>query len=241
VDGASLPDWTEAQRLAGERETLGLYLTGHPIGRYERDLKYLVSGRIADIALDRPNAAEAARSWADARSVNIAGLVLDLRRRGPRVNIVLDDRSGRIEVTFNEETYQRCRELVVKDALLQVEGQLRFDEFSDAWRVAARQVQSLDALRERQARQLILQWPRAADGARLLARLTGLLTANRGGECGVCVRYAGEQASGVLLFAPEWKVRPTRALLDELEALFGRDGVRLAYGLPAGSTSAASA
>ncbi len=241
VDGASLPDWSEAQRLAGERETLGLYLTGHPIGRYERDLKYLVSGRIADIASDRPTAAEATRSWAEARNVNIAGLVLDVRRRGPRVNIVLDDRSGRIEVTFNEETFQRHRDLVVKDALLQVEGQLRFDEFSDAWRVAARQVQSLDALRERQARQLILQWPRTAERARLLARLAELLTANRGGECGVYVRYAGEQAAGVLVFAAEWKVRPTRELLDELEALFGRDGVRLAYGLPAGATSAASA
>jgi DNA polymerase-3 subunit alpha len=241
ADGASLPDWTEAQRLAGERETLGLYLTGHPIGRYERDLRHLVSGRIADIASDRPAAGEAGRGWADARSVSIAGLVLDVRRRGPRVHIVLDDRSGRIEVSFNEETFQRCRELVVKNALLQVEGPLRFDDYSDAWRVAARQVQSLDALRERQARQLILQWPRAADRTRLLARLAELLAAHRGGECAVYMRYAGEHASGILQFAPEWKVRPARALLDELETLFGRDGVRLAYGPPAGSTSAALA
>ncbi len=239
-EGASLPDWSEAQRLAGERETLGLYLTGHPIGRYERDLKYLAGVRIADIAGDRPTAAEAGRSWADARSVSIAGLVLELRRRGTRVSIVLDDRSGRIEVTFSEEVLQRFRELVVKDALLQVEGQLRFDEFSDAWRVAARQVQSLDTLRERQARQLIVQWPRDADEPRLLARLGELLTAQRGGECGVYLRYTGERASGVLVFGPEWKVRPTRALLDDLEALFGRDAVRLAYGAPAAANSAAS-
>jgi DNA polymerase-3 subunit alpha len=239
--GASLPDWSEAQRLAGERETLGLYLTGHPIGRYERELKYLAGARIADIATaERPSGLEAGRGWADARSVSVAGLVLELRRRGTRVSIVLDDRSGRIEVTFSEEVFQRCRELVVKDALLQVEGQLRFDDFSDAWRIAARQVQSLDVLRERQARQLILQWPRGADDVRLLARLAELLAAQRGGECGVCVRYPGERASGVLLFGPGWKVRPTRALLDELEALFGRDGVRLAYGAPGGASAAAS-
>ncbi|MCC7461345.1 MAG: DNA polymerase III subunit alpha [Gammaproteobacteria bacterium] len=241
VDDTRLPDWSEAQRLAGERETLGLYLTGHPIGRYERDLRYLVGTRIADIATDRPAAADTGRGWADARSVSVAGLVLELRRRGTRVSIVLDDRSGRIEVTFSDETLQRCRELIVKDALLHIEGQLRFDEFSDAWRVAARQVQTLDSLRERQARQLILQWPRAADRPRLLARLADLLEAQRGGECGVYLRYTGERASGVLVFAPEWKVRPTRLLLDELEALLGRDGVRLAYGTPAGTHSAASA
>ena len=65
---------------------------------------------------------------------------------------MLDDRSGRMEVTLFEEVYQRHRELVVKDALVQVEGTLRFDEFSDAWRLAAQQLQALDAVRERLAR-----------------------------------------------------------------------------------------
>ena len=42
---------------------------------------------------------------------------------------VLDDRSGRIEVTFFEDVYQQYRALIVKDAILVVEGKLRFDEF----------------------------------------------------------------------------------------------------------------
>ena len=41
-------------RLAGERETLGLYLTGHPIAEYERELAPMVSGRIADLGGARP-------------------------------------------------------------------------------------------------------------------------------------------------------------------------------------------
>jgi DNA polymerase-3 subunit alpha len=240
-EGLQLPDWNEAERLAGERETLGLYLTGHPIGRYERDLRYLGVTRIAEVAAtERSSAQDGAHYWADWRNVSIAGLVLEVRRRGTRVGIVLDDRSGRIEVAFSEEVFGRFRELIVKDALLQIEGQARFEEFLDAWRVNARQVQSLDALREQAARQLILIWPHDAE-ARLLAKLEDLLRQYRGGECAVCMRYACEQASGVLMFGAEWTVRPNRALLDELEGLFGRDGVRLAYGAPAGSSSAASA
>ena len=72
--------------------------------------------------------------------MTLAGLILEVRRRGPRVSFMLDDRSGRMEVTLFEEVYQRHRELIVKDALVQVEGALRFDEFSDAWRLAAKQV-----------------------------------------------------------------------------------------------------
>ncbi|MFX8824909.1 hypothetical protein ABTM64_20460, partial [Acinetobacter baumannii] len=49
-----LPDWSEAVRLQGERETLGLYLTGHPIGQFESGLNRFVSHRIGDLISDRP-------------------------------------------------------------------------------------------------------------------------------------------------------------------------------------------
>ena len=51
---ADQPDWSEAIRLAGERETLGLYLTGHPINRFEADLPRFVSSRIADLVSEKP-------------------------------------------------------------------------------------------------------------------------------------------------------------------------------------------
>ncbi|HEX9138370.1 MAG TPA: DNA polymerase III subunit alpha, partial [Steroidobacteraceae bacterium] len=125
---AAVPEWSEAQRLAGERETLGLFLSGHPIAHLERDLGYLCTGRISEYAAEqKPAGAESAR-WSDARTVSVAGLILEIRRRGMRTSFVLDDRSGRIEVTLNDEVLQRCRELIVKDALVHVEGALRFDD-----------------------------------------------------------------------------------------------------------------
>ena len=50
----TLPEWGEAVRLTGERETLGLYLTGHPIAEYERELRPITSGRIADVGGAKP-------------------------------------------------------------------------------------------------------------------------------------------------------------------------------------------
>src|SRR5471032_2267419 len=47
-------DWSEAQRLAGERETLGFFLSGHPITPYEPDLKFLTSARLADVGGPKP-------------------------------------------------------------------------------------------------------------------------------------------------------------------------------------------
>ncbi len=49
-----LAEWSDSQRLAGERETLGLYLTGHPIAPFEADLRHFASGRIAGIPGETP-------------------------------------------------------------------------------------------------------------------------------------------------------------------------------------------
>jgi len=233
------PVWSEAQRLAGERETLGLYLTGHPIARFERDLAQLVGVRIRDLAGEsRPAGGEGER-WGEARKVSAAGLILELRRRGTRVNFVLDDRSGRIEVTLSEEIHQRYRELVVKDALVLVEGNLRFDEFSDAWRIQARSLQSLAAVRERQARRLLIEWPQEGGRAELLDALAQLLSGALGGECAVVVRYTAAAAQGILTLGDAWKVRASGELIEQLERRFGI--VRVAYGPPGSASSAASA
>jgi len=236
---AAEPVWSEAQRLAGERETLGLYLTGHPIARFERDLAQLVGVRIRDLAGEaRPAGGEGER-WGEARRVNAAGLILEVRRRGPRVSFMLDDRSGRIEVSLSEETHQRHRDLVVKDELVLVEGALRFDEFSDAWRIQARGIQSLAAVRERAARRILVEWPPQGPHEELLAALGEMLSKSLGGECSVAVRVTNDDAQGILVLGDEWKVRATPQLIEQLERRFGV--VRVAYGPPGSATSVVSA
>jgi DNA polymerase-3 subunit alpha len=235
-----LVDWSTSQRLAGERETLGLYLTGHPIAPYEQDLRHLTSGRIVDFASERPSGPiDPARSYTDARNLTLAGLIVEIRRRGPRVSFMLDDRSGRMEVTMFEEVYQRHRELIVKDALVQVEGALRFDEFSDAWRLAVKQVLKLDAVRERLARHLVISWNAASADEAGLARLESLLRGASGGQCAVLVRYQSAGASGTLALGDDWRVRPSAQLLEQLEELCGPKSVRLTFALePAASPTA---
>src|SRR5439155_355060 len=145
LPGPLLPEWSEAVRLAGERETLGLYLTGHPLARCESSLARFVSHRIGDLVSDRPVAGLESGRFGGGRPVTVAGLIDEVKKRGPRVILTLDDRTGRIEAMLFEETYQKHRDLISKDALVLVEGLLRFDEFSDAWRLAARRIAELEA------------------------------------------------------------------------------------------------
>jgi len=234
------PEWTDAVRLRGERETLGRAISGHPIDRFVNDLPRFITGRIVDyLDADRPqSSAEGGRAFFGGKPVAIAGVVEDLRKRGPRTEITLDDDTGRMQCSFFDEQYQQFRELLVKDALLLVEGKVRFDEFANTWVVRATKVSELERLREKEARRIVLKLTR--DDAKLLERLQTLLSQHRGGSCQVAAQYHGSGARGTLSFGADWNVRPSPALLEELETLLGRGRLAVLYSPPPVSTGASS-
>ena len=235
AEDTHVADWTEAERLAGERETLGLFLTGHPITPYEPDLKFLVGARLVDVGGPRPAAPKlgpggAERTWTAGKPATVAGLVLEIRRRPNRVTLILDDRTARLEVSLYEEIFQQHRDIIVKDAILVIDGSLRYDDFIEAWRLQAKTLMDIDRARERFARRLWLRWPADFEGASGMNRFEELLKPYLRGPCAVSVVISRPDYSGRLNLADAWCIRPTRELLDKLSALVGRDGWYLMYG-----------
>ncbi len=231
AEPALVADWSEAQRLAGERETLGLFLTGHPITPYEPDLKFLVGARLADVGGPKPPPApEGGRPWSAGKPATVAGLVLEIRRRPNRVTLILDDRTARIEVSLFEEAFQQHRDIIVKDAILIVEGTLRYDDFIEGWRVQAKTLMDIDRARERFARRLWLRWPKEFDEPAGMSRFEQMLKPYLRGPCGVSVAVNRPEYTGKVHLSDAWTVRPTRELLTKLSALVGREGWYLVYG-----------
>jgi len=159
----------------------------------------------------------------------VAGLIQDVSTRGNRVTIVLDDDTGRLEVSLFSEIFQQFGHLLVKDEIVVVTGALRYDEFMFAWQVNASNVLHIDRVIESRASSIILNLHPDSQVQRLLHRLHDVLLPYREGSCDVAVQYVGGDAEARLNLGPEWKVRPSRELRDKLTDLLGRDSVRLLY------------
>ena len=151
-------------------------------------------------------------------------------RRGNRTTLVLDDRSARIEVMLFDDVFQQHRDIIARDAILVVEGQLRYDEFIEDWRLNAKKLTDVDAVREREARRIVLRWPANGNGARLVGELEDVLRPYTNGRCGVALQFSTGDARAAITLGEEWQVRPTRELLERLAQLVGRDSVRVVYG-----------
>nr|WP_298725322.1 DNA polymerase III subunit alpha [uncultured Steroidobacter sp.] len=235
-----LPDWSRRVRLDGERDTLGLYLTGHPFEEFEAEVKPITSGRIVDLTSDRPapSGGEGGFQQFKGKPVTVGGMVFDVGKRGQRVIFTLDDRSGRMEASMFEDQWQQYRTVIAKSAIVIVEGQLRFDEYSESWRLNAKKVIDIDQARELHAKRLAIRWPPGLDpqGQRgFLKQLEQTLRPFRGGRCAVAVYYTGSAARAELVLSQEWQVKPTRELTERLSQLCGHDGFKLIYGPPGGS------
>jgi DNA polymerase-3 subunit alpha len=236
------PEWDEDERLQGEKETLGLYLTGHPINRYDAELNAMVSQRIGKLlegaqGLSVPGVTQLRGGERDHRTV--VGLVVAMRSnktaRGRMASLTLDDRTGRIEATVFSDVYEQVRELLVPDAILAITGTLKPDDFTNGWTLIARSVRPLAAARAELADHLLLRLdlsdPAKHAGAETrLRQLQETLEPYRAAE-GLPLRlhYRRPGAEGRLRFGDDWRVEPADALLKRLRHLLGDGAVEVAY------------
>lgn len=234
------PEWDEDERLRGEKETLGLYLTGHPIDAYESELKAMVARRIADL-LEGGQAGGGFGEHGEGgrgESRTVVGLVVSVRvnktARGRMASVTLDDRTGRIEATVFSELFEQTRELLVPDSLLVVSGQVLFDRFRDSWSLRASAVRALAEARAELADHLRLTLDLSDPenyrcGQQTADALIAALQPFCGAGLAVRIDYRRPGAKGVLQLGEAWRVTPADALIKQLRQCLGTGAVDIIY------------
>ncbi|NCT89959.1 DNA polymerase III subunit alpha [Cellulomonas sp. APG4] len=122
VEVPDVPDWDKKQRLAFEREMIGLYVSDHPLSGLEHVLAAAGDCSIATLSTDETRA--------DGSMVTVCGLVTSLQRKmskngNPWAAVTLEDLDGSIEIMFFGETYLAYSTALAADAVLTVRGRVR--------------------------------------------------------------------------------------------------------------------
>jgi len=208
------------ERLKGEKDTLGLYLTGHPIDEYEGEIRRFARQRIVELRPAR-------------ETQTIAGLIVNLRvmknKKGDKMGfITLDDRSARIEASLFADAFASAQALLQTDALVVVEGEVSNDDFSGGLRLRAKRVMSLEEARTGLAESLRLQVAGEALVGDRLRWLAELCSRHRG-ACPITLDYTGRDARALLQFGEAWRIDPADSLIQALRDQFGKDNVFLHY------------
>ena len=230
-------EWDVDTRLAGERETLGLYLTGHPVDQYRDELVSIVGRNLRDrLAQPIKDTGKSYRNN-DANMVRVAGLLMHMRLRnspsGRIAFLTLDDNTARIDVAVFADAYSAYKNLLIKDRILIIEGAISIDEYNGKPRVRAKKIIGLDEERIENGKLLYV----SIDGSehdetqkvKLAHELMNTYKPYLGGKCRVKIRYRTDGEEGELDVGEQWRVVPDKELLRRLNKLKGVLEARVVY------------
>lgn len=115
-------EWSAQELLGFEKESLGFYITGHPLDKYEKEMRRVCSGTVATLKEKAANG-----------EVKVGGVVTALRLRNTKkgeryASFQLEDRTGFVEVIVWPDLYRRCMETLVVDDPIVVQGRLEVGE-----------------------------------------------------------------------------------------------------------------
>jgi DNA polymerase-3 subunit alpha len=136
-----IPEWPDQEKLAFEKETVGFYLTGHPLDDYREDI----------LAVTDTNLTEK-KEWNEGQALRVGGLIRDMKikktKKGNQMGIItLEDISGTTEVVIFPDLYSQCSEILASETPIVIEGTVKKDERGD--NIIANGVDTLAVAREK--------------------------------------------------------------------------------------------
>jgi DNA polymerase-3 subunit alpha len=214
----SANDLNEYERLKAEKDTLGFYLEGHPITRYEKELLSITTTSLNGI---NPGV------------VRVAGYIENIRtrsgQRGRMAELRIDDRTARMMVNLYSDVYEKYRSILQKDKLIIISGEaVEDDYYASGIAIKAEKVMELTEIRTL-CGSLILKLDNQMMQNNILIQIKEILARYVSQKSYVIVEYKNDLARGVLSLGDDWRVEISDNLMDEIMDLIGNENISVEY------------
>ena len=220
-------EFPEKERLKLEKETLGLFLTGHPLDEYKEEINGLSNRKkLSDIAED--DGTKYRRE-----PVTLAGLVSSVRTQhtdnGKRAFVQLDDNTAYYELLIFTDTFNNYGNLLEKDACVVFDGTLDTDQRTGKTRLRVDKVQDMKAVRENGLRKLVLRLDAEQVQSGVWQALRNYFQPTEAAKFPITLEYSNAQAKAELRLGNGWAIALDDNSLRELRATLGKENVGLVF------------
>ena len=214
--------WSDEVRLKGEKDTLGLYLTGHPIDVYRPELKAFISQRINELTPTRRGV-----------TTVFAGLLVDIANFPNRMMVTLDDGTARIEVSANHERFNRFKDIIQNEKVVVIEGEIYEREGFDRPMGRLTKAFNLNEIRQKRANHIAIKLSPEVLTKTLTSDLQKILqpycNVDMCQHIPVHIMLDYDYATAEFHFGQQWKVAPLDELLSKMRDYFGKESLHVEY------------
>jgi DNA polymerase-3 subunit alpha len=215
----NVPEWKESQLLAFEKESVGFYITGHPLAAFQADMKRYAS-----------DTTETLEGVPDGKEISICGIIAGLKqkvtKRGDKMAIInLEDLTGNVEVIVFPDLYATASHMLLTDTPLIVAGQ--FDKSEQGNKIKATRLHLLADVKKRGTTRMDIHLSATGLTQDDLLKVKDILLRFKG-DIPVFLRLQNPSRKDSLIsVGREIRVTPSDQLISEIEALLGDGSVSL--------------
>jgi DNA polymerase III alpha subunit len=208
-------EWSKQELLKSEKETLGFYISGHPLQGYEAAMKDIANADVDSLATQFHHGAQ----------VCLGGIIIEqsvrTTKKGDRFALMqIEDQYGSVKIVVWPETYKKCMSVLQENAPILVRGKLEIDDGGGV-SIISDEIQSLVNLRERAAKIMSMRFPIDVVKSDRLDKLYELLDTHRG-DCEIIFEVELEDGHLARIQPNRFvKVQVTPELTNSITELMG--------------------
>ena len=222
IDLVDVPRLLDSERLAYEKESLGHYISGHPLELAQQETQHFTTCKLNDLGhhVDK--------------TVTVAGQIQALRilftKSGRKMAaLTLEDTTGRVECMVFAKVFEDVRERLVKDLVVVLKGEVGRDDFTGGYKIQVDALTDINSMRARLAKKLMIHVHGKEDVGQLLPQLSETLQNYRGGSTPVVISYQKESMQTELQLGEDWEVKLDDELIEVLNKLCGKGKAQVVY------------
>lgn len=230
-----LPEYNEKTILAMEKEMVGVYLSGHPLSQYEKELENATTTNCSEIAELNDETTESNSNLSDGSKVIIGGIIIKKQNKITKNNnmmafVTLEDLFGTIEVIVFPKTYDRYKELLFEDNIVLIEGNLSIVEedtpklmSNKIYELAKKEMNDKNDTKEKKKRKLYLKVKDKDHYKKVKKELFACLQNYTGDDC--VIVYNESEKANMILPERSWVNVNDEKLMNNLKTIFGENNI----------------
>ncbi len=214
----NVEEWNQTEALSREKEMLGFYISGHPLSRYEYEIKLISSTDLASIHLLK-----------DGANVRVGAVITNVKKHYDRKNnamafISLEDFTGTAEGLIFSETYNKFKDIVETDAMLLFIGKVSIKDENNEAKILINDIIPLEETWDRCSKNLCLLFKTDHVDNSTIHHVNNILLSHKG-NCPVFLNVITPGNGEYLLRSRKCKVRPNSELIRRLQNSLGEKNV----------------
>ena len=223
LDLPDMPEWPELERLANEKQSLGFFISGHPLDPYRDDIARLTNTHTCNVS-----------GIEDGGRICLPGIIRSKKeittKKGDRMAfLVFEDLHGSMEVVCFPEIYSKAKKLLEGDYPLWVEGTLKKEEGNGTHKILAESIEPLDNACKRKTKGVLIELRGDRVGPTVLKPLQDLLEKYHGTYPVNLTVALPDKGQVVLSLPEEYSVNISPEFTNSINDLIGYTGTRVEY------------